>query len=151
MTTDRELMQWALAALDGYARNCKCEGGGAPCDAAEALRARLAKPEQKPAGWLYKGEVRLSARDLPPDETIPLYTTPPKIFCGCGDQIMPDDGAECGTCVTARSVVKNEWQELTDEEMFAALVQADPLTKRLAPGFEYFARAIEAKLKEKNT
>ena len=46
---------------------------------------------------------------------------------------------------------EREWQGLTDEEMFAALVQADPLTKRLAPGFEYFARAIEAKLKEKNT
>jgi hypothetical protein len=43
------------------------------------------------------------------------------------------------------------WVGLTDEEMFAALVQVDPLTKRLAPGFEYFARAIEAKLKEKNT
>ena len=41
--TDRELMQWALDALDGYARNCRCEGGGAPCDAAEALRARLEK------------------------------------------------------------------------------------------------------------
>lgn len=43
-----------------------------------------------------------------------------------------------------------EWVGLTDDEMFAALVQVDPLTKRLAPGFEYFARAIEAKLKEKN-
>lgn len=40
--TDRELMQKALDALDGYARNCRCEGNGAPCDAAEALRARLA-------------------------------------------------------------------------------------------------------------
>ena len=46
---------------------------------------------------------------------------------------------------------QREWVGLTDEEMFAALVQVDPLTKRLAPGFEYFARAIEAKLKEKNT
>lgn len=46
---------------------------------------------------------------------------------------------------------QREWQGLTDEEMFAALVQVDPLTKRLAPGFEHYARAIEAKLKEKNT
>ena len=43
--TDYELMQMALDALEGYARNCRCEGSGAPCDAAEALRARLAQPE----------------------------------------------------------------------------------------------------------
>jgi len=30
------------------------------------------------------------------------------VLCGCGDQIMPDDGAECGTCVTARNAVKPE-------------------------------------------
>ena len=63
-----------------------------------------------------------------PDD-IPLYTAPPqqhseqwwrhevsnayaegyekgRVFCGCGDQIMPDDGAECGNCVTARNAVK---------------------------------------------
>ena len=40
--TDRELLEWALAALDGYARNC----GGGTCDAAEALRVRLARPEE---------------------------------------------------------------------------------------------------------
>lgn len=38
---DQQLMQWALDALDGYARNCICEGGGGTCDAANALRARL--------------------------------------------------------------------------------------------------------------
>ena len=66
------------------------------------------------------------------------------IYCGCGDQIMPDDGAECGTCVTARNAVKREWQTLTDDEI------------RIAWGPYYsrgvdVARVIEAMLKKRNT
>ena len=67
------------------------------------------------------------------------------VFCGCGDQIMPDDGAECGTCVTARNAVKREWQGLTDEEQLEIMKQFGPGQRGL------FADAIEAKLKEKNT
>ena len=55
--TDRELMQQALDALEGYARNCRCEGGGAPCDTAEALRARLAQPEQEHSEQWWRHEV----------------------------------------------------------------------------------------------
>ena len=57
--TDRELMQMALDALEGYARNCQCEGGGAPCDAAEALRARLVQPEQEPLAWWQPNEYKI--------------------------------------------------------------------------------------------
>ena len=85
--TDKELMQQALDALEGYARNCRCEGGGAPCDAAEALRARLAQPERK-------------------------------------------------------------WQGLTDEE-YEAMAE-NHVTNCYFDTLTY-ARAIEAKLKEKNT
>lgn len=74
--TDRELMQQALASLEGYARNCRCTGSGGLCDAGKALKTRLAQPEPKPACWLYKGVAHLSATDLPPEETIPLYTAP---------------------------------------------------------------------------
>ena len=61
---------------------------------------------------------------------------------------MPDDGAECGTCVTARSVVKNEWQGLTDEE----IKQLWKDTPQLVGVYSYtdIAREVEAKLKEKN-
>ena len=44
--TDRELMQQALEALERY--------GGVDqraCDAEEALRERLAQPEQEPVAW----------------------------------------------------------------------------------------------------
>lgn len=40
---------------------------------------------------------------------------------------------------------------LTDEEMLEILVGIDADTKRLPPGFKAFARAIEAKLKERKT
>ena len=43
--TDKELMQQALDSLEGYARNCRCEGNGGLCDAGKALKARLAQPE----------------------------------------------------------------------------------------------------------
>ena len=43
------------------------------------------------------------------------------------------------------------WVGLTDEAMKDALISVDAETRRLPPGFKDFARAIEAKLKEKNT
>jgi hypothetical protein len=42
-------------------------------------------------------------------------------------------------------------EPLTDEEIKQALTSVDPETKRLPPGMKAFARAIEAKLKERNT
>lgn len=46
---------------------------------------------------------------------------------------------------------QREWQGLTGEEMFDCLAQTDGEAKRLPLGFKWFAEAIEAKLKEKNT
>ena len=65
------------------------------------------------------------------------------IYCGCGDQIMPDDGAECGTCVTARNAVK-EWVGLTKEE-------AREISLANRPYVVDMIAALEARLKEKNT
>ena len=74
------------------------------------------------------------------------------VRCGCGDQIMPNDGAECGACVTARNAVKSKWQRLTDREVrdlwswsMTAEAERTANTQQHA-----FARTIEAKLKEKN-
>lgn len=116
---------------------------------------------KQPAAWLCKNkksgglfaltreqltELGYGNISMPPFEKVaPLYTVPPKIFCGCGDQIMPDDGAECGNCVTARNAVKREWQGLTDEEI------EDVCWTEVDQRLRSFARAIEAKLKEKNT
>ena len=70
-----------------------------------------------------------------------------RVWCGCGDQIMPDDGAECGTCVTARNATQREWQGLTDEEQGEVAWSCGAMSADWLD----FARAIEAKLKEKNT
>ncbi len=76
-----------------------------------------------------------------------LYTAPPQreriVYCGCGDGIVPDDGAECGTCVSMR---QREWQSLTDEEIADEYFDNWSMSQMTA-----FARAIEAKLREKNT
>ena len=123
--TDRELMQQALDALEGYARNCRCEGGGAPCDAAEALRARLAQPEPD-----YEAEFIKDWNE--------------------GKVKRVSDGK--------RMVPEREWQGLTDEEVkeiyTATEIKVDENWRTgdrsmMFPTTLY--KAIEAKLKEKNT
>ena len=132
-----------------------------------------AQPEQEPVAWMYtsqwKGDERFITRyqteltTYKADKVWPLYTAPPqreRIMCGCGDQIMPDDGAECGTCVTARNATQREWQGLTDEEIYEEVVAV--CDDGQPPTWEEFfdedaavvhklVRAIEAKLREKNT
>lgn len=69
-----------------------------------------------------------------------------KIFCGCGDQIMANDGAECGTCVTARNT-STPWIDLTDEELFEIWMKSPAETEdRFA-----FVRNVMSLLKERNS
>ena len=78
--SDRDLMQQALEALERY--------GGVDqraCDAEEALRERLAQPEQEPVAWISEGgDVSRSKRYM--DEMgfkcNPLYTAPSKQWVG---------------------------------------------------------------------
>jgi len=67
------------------------------------------------------------------------------VRCGCGDQIMPNDGAECGNCVAARNAVKPEWVGLTDEQKKMAYALYGTMTA------EGFVKSLETKLREKNT
>jgi hypothetical protein len=64
--------------------------------------------------------------------------------------------AFCPTCFTSMLDMADqfnikEWEGLTVDEMFDCLLQSDGEAKRLPFGFKWFAEAIEAKLKEKNT
>jgi hypothetical protein len=112
---DRELMQQALDALITAELDGNCEYG-----VTDALRTRLAQPEQEPVAQVNYNERQniawLFGKQLP-DGTL-LYTAPPQ----------------------------REWKGLTDEERQECLY-SDPIFGMAA---STFARAIEAKLKEKN-
>lgn len=105
--------------------------------------------ELQPVAWSQPDREHFS---LWKDEwhTVPLYTALPQreriVYCGCGDGIVPDDGAECGTCVSMR---KREWRGMTDEDFDWCEEHSHGNTERTKR--KAFARAIEAKLKEKNT
>ena len=126
----REAMKLALEALEEI--NKLSIGENAICLPAEidgamdALRERLAQPEQEPV-WIQPNHLQ-KARQAPflcrvepakRDDFVPLYTTPPQ----------------------------RQWQGLTDEEINSVRHKRDwtaPWTDTT------FAKAIEAKLKEKN-
>jgi hypothetical protein len=126
--------------------------------AIETLRTRLAQPESEPVAWLFQHEetgltdcidtqqVEWGFEKNNPrwQKIAPLYTAPPqRVYCSCGDGIVPDDGALCGTCVSLKKM--REWQGLTDEEKQTAYAMFSTMS---AIGF---VQAIEAKLKEKNS
>ena len=142
----KEALKLALEAL-------KWNWGGEPLptlelEAITAIEQALALPEQEPAAWLHtkiEGVAvphRPADLDKHPDRWEALYKTPPP----------------CPTCeALARTVMLDQtyhdnispqrtWVGLTDEEI------AGEFYKFEAAGAWYqFARAIEAKLKEKNT
>ena len=119
---DREVMQMALDALmETETYNTKnVEQYQIEVEAIEALRARLAEPEQEPIAWM-------CAED-PERETAFSWK---KGHCeNCGKQRVP----------VYTAPPQREWRELTDEEITEAMV----FNKRI------MATHIEAKLKEKN-
>lgn len=156
--TDRELMQVALDALEWcYDVTEWPANGNSPQDKAiEALRARLAQPEPEPVAWISAEETwlvpKLVISDTPKDGYKPVYTAPPQRECVSCAGLCCQDYEKCNLPCTprGREQARREWQGLTDEEVFAALVAVDGNTKRLAPGFVAFYCAIEAALKAKN-
>jgi hypothetical protein len=100
----------------------------------DALRARLAQPEPEPVAWgvpntrpTEKAKIMMLLHSLDgcqyPEQLIPLYTAPPQ----------------------------REWQGLTDEDINDHWITAMCNTEGTRLPIPEFARAIEAKLKEKNS
>ncbi len=155
--TDKELMQQALMALEEGLTSKQWR------DFINALRERLAQLEQEPVAYTtghcehhkQKGGCQLHNLQCgwPDCDRKPIST--PR-------QMQPCDGRNCGStnpnlhsaeCFEdyEKSTGMNQWQRLTDEEIIDVLhplVMADMSDE--ATDYE-IARAIEAKLKEKNT
>jgi len=144
-------MQQALDALDIFYD--EYGWGEKQQKAHEALRARLAQPEQEPVATLFG--------------SLPVYDVPPKQEPVAWVETLENAQPHCVTDLKYCSVMQHErgehlkyiplytvlpqreWQGLTDEEILEEYRQSYGDDGNLTD--VYFARAIEAKLKEKNT
>ncbi len=62
-------------------------------------------------------------RLIPRDYTAPPQRLPDYVWCGCGDGIMPNTGAKCGTCASIDAAPPQR-QPLTDAEAWETFEQA---------------------------
>ena len=125
-------------------------------NAITALRKALGQqPKQKPVAWWNPKKDTVSCDPVHrhhPD-CVPLYTEPPKHKEGCAEcGKLPSDGwaLYCVKC----SEPMREWVGLTDKEIDDFMEKAYQKVKKQWIEREleyYFARSIEAKLKELNT
>ena len=136
---DRELLQMALNVLEecydvqAYPAN----GETIQDDAIKALRARLAQPEPEPVANLWECLGRWSAMIAHDGEHADL--SPPSWLC---DAIQ-----------VATAPPKHEWVGLTEEDIDDAEIHLTSCRNNhesWIEGIQEFAKAIEAKLKEKN-
>jgi hypothetical protein len=136
--TDRELFKMALDMLDDI-NQCSLPPTGIPLPAEidevmEALRARLAQREPEPAAWgVDEGEGRcISLHDL--------YFVKED-----ADHMAELKGTHAKVVALYTAPPKKEWLGLTDDEVYEAVENSNSVLVK------DMARAIEAKLEEKNT
>lgn len=116
---------------DGVCRHCS----GAGCVACDARHL----PE--PVAWrTFDGEGGYDYRDYDMNENY-------------RDEYIKRNGTKYASWVEPLYTApqRREWMKMTDAEIFTSLKATFGDDVKLTPGFMAFARAIEAKLKEKNT
>lgn len=142
MNTDRELMQQALDALTPLAG--EDANHTEQYAAYQALRERLAQPEQ--------GPVAAQHRFRHPQKGTPDWS----VWQPCSVSNRPaweidSQGYEVEYRALYATPPRREWVGLTDEEVAVMMMESwgcASIAPRHAPAF---ARAIETKLREKNT
>lgn len=149
--TDRELMQMALDALEEMARHfsfsrlgesrlADTKARGKAHQAIEALRARLAQPEPEELGEIVPADEEQLKRIAKLVEPKPVAWKD-KTYGNLHHQDFGD------SILLYTAPPQREWQVLTDEEY--ELMAEKYVTNCYFDTLKY-ARAIEAKLKEKN-
>jgi len=123
VTTLREVAKLALESLRGYRRELDCSQ---PCDAERALEAELAQQEQEPVAWIQSTHLQQAQRA--------------PFLCRVEPTQRLPDFVPLHTHPPRR-----EWQSLTNEEIYPLYNEPRSDAEMLE-----FARAVEAKLKEKN-
>ena len=123
-----------------------------------AIRETLSQPEQEPVVWMYQDKTSHAVKfqrhmsnfvDHSKTSEIPLYSEPlanHELQCVCGAVWCGDE------MVHLPNKAPPQRKPLTDEEIDKlpwGPHEGNPMT--FAEGLRDFARAIEAKLKEKNT
>ena len=128
--TDRALLQQALEALEKHAMQRTYAGGVYIANVAIALRDRLAQPEQEPvcAHGVVKNKCDFCKQSVQ------------ELICVCG---AIWEGQELVSTPPQRT-----WVGLTDDEI--ALICGECAASAHKTDDISYARAIEAKLKEKN-
>jgi len=152
--TDRELMQQALDALEWCydVAEWPANGKSAQDKAIEALRARLAQPEQETVAYTGNGT---AGRESDVKPTVFFFQMPKPVGevygwhgTGKGQPMCRFDATEASMPIGTKLYTappQREWVGLTIKEIY----ECEPEEDRYS--LVEFARAIEAKLKEKNT
>ena len=142
--TDRDLMQQALEALESDP--ISHAGLVNRKQAITALRERLAQPEQKPVRFNCTVIDDAHLNGVPLSQWGKQHEMQPCAGRNCGSTNPNLHSAECFEDYE-KSTGMNQWQGLTDEEINSVRHNRD-WTAHWTDAT--FARAIEAKLREKN-
>ena len=164
--TDRELMQMALDALEWFERREPFQGLKFATDAAEALRVRLAQPENKfNPDWnamavMVEEQQRMAKRIEELEAALAQPEPEPTAYL-CENAVgykyfrwkKPSSEYKPIALYTAHASPQRIWQGLTDEEIQDMWSDHCRNWQRLGKVLispTVFGQAIEAKLKEKN-
>ena len=130
--TEREALKLALEALETLTEGHSLGGKKLGVEAITAIKEALAQPEQEPVAHMYPCD---------------LKEFKSKEMCAYAYSIEYVSASKGETIPLYTTPPQRTWVGLTDEEMFKTWLTVPAETEdRLA-----FGRAVEAKLKEKNT